>query len=77
MASALIAGLSYNVARYDFHNPKPNAIMMGCGISFSAGIMKEIWDMHHPGGISSYRDLVADIVGIGLGALLLTETIRW
>jgi len=77
MASALIVGLSYNIARYDFHNPKPNAVMLGCGISISAGITKEIWDLYRPGGIPSYRDLIADIVGVAVGVFLMTETVRW
>ena len=41
------------------------------GMTFSLGLAKEIRDHYTPGNHFSWKDLMADIAGIGLGALLL------
>jgi len=73
VASAFLMGVSYNIARVEGKWNRKNAIMMGCSFSFSIGLTKEFRDYFSPKGVASFKDIVADIVGIGLGVLCFTE----
>ena len=42
---------------------------VGAAIAVSASIGKEIWDKYH-GGVPSWADLVADLIGVGFGILI-------
>jgi uncharacterized protein YfiM (DUF2279 family) len=46
------------------------SLALAAGSAIAAGLTKEVLDRRR-GGIFSYRDLVADLVGIGAGVLLL------
>ena len=77
IASAFLLGLSYNVARCEGGLKRPQAIYLGCSFSLSLGIAKEWRDAHQPGNYASLKDLVADIFGIGLGILCLTDHLKF
>jgi uncharacterized protein YfiM (DUF2279 family) len=62
--------LSYKVSRDSYHNTTATARAESIGLVFSLGIGKEFLDSHKPNGRFSYRDLIADALGIGLGLLL-------
>ena len=42
------------------------------GVTLSLGIGKEIRDSAQPGNKFSFKDIIADIVGIGIGLLLIS-----
>ena len=57
ICSAFLVGLGYYMA--------------GLGFSFSLGIAKEVYDRRGRKGVASWRDLVADALGCGLGYALI------
>jgi len=50
-----------------------NASAAAIGAAAAAGVAKELLDRHR-GGIFSYRDLVADALGIAAGVLVISAT---
>lgn len=42
---------------------------VGAAVAAVASVGKEIWDKYH-GGVPSWADLGADLLGIGLGSLI-------
>ncbi len=76
-ASALLMGLSYNLARCEGRQKRHPAIVIGCSFSLSLGIAKEAWDAHRAGNYASLKDLAADIIGIGLGILCMTDWLKF
>lgn len=78
-AKHLLAGmlLTGAVAYYYQHHQGwsyENSAMFGMGLTFSLGIVKEIRDAQKPNGTFSWKDVTANVVGIGLGVVLLS---RW
>ena len=49
-----------------------DAAWTAAGFSLSVGVAKEIWDRHE-GRYFSFKDLTADAVGTGAGALLMRQ----
>ena len=47
------------------------SLLIGAGFSFSLGLVKETHDALQPGNIFSYKDLLADCLGIIMGVILL------
>ncbi len=70
--SAAIVGLSYHVYHCQLKNPDNGAKVFSISISAAAGIWKEIYDGVSKKGTPSWKDLIADGVGILLGVLLFT-----
>ena len=71
--SAFLSGVSYSVFRDFYHNRKESSIYFSAILTFSAGLGKEFYDKKTPKGRFSYKDLVADILGIGLGLWIATR----
>ena len=69
MASAMLTGLLYNVSRVDARQPRGSSLTVGVSVTLAAGVGKEVYDLYHPGHVSSWRDLLADLAGIALGVL--------
>jgi len=44
-------------------------------ISFIFGIGKELWDKYH-GGVPSWHDVICDIIGLAVGALITILIVR-
>jgi len=70
MFSAHLSLLSYKASRDSFHNTTSTARVESVGLVFSLGIGKDLLDSRQPEGRFSYKDLIADALGIGLGLIL-------
>jgi putative lipoprotein len=73
MASAFFSGVSYSICRDFYHNRKEPSLYFSASFTLGLGVGKEIYDRKKPGGRFSYKDLAADIAGIGLGLLIATR----
>jgi putative lipoprotein len=72
-ASAFFSGVSYSICRDFYSNRKEASLYFSASFTLGLGVGKEIYDRKKPGGRFSYKDLVADIAGIGLGLLIATR----
>jgi uncharacterized protein YfiM (DUF2279 family) len=52
---------------------RSECLRWGVGFSFSMGLMKEFLDMRKPGNHFCWKDLVADLAGIGLGVWIMEQ----
>jgi uncharacterized protein YfiM (DUF2279 family) len=71
--SAYLSIVSYKIYHDFYHNRKEPSLYFSSGLSFSLGLGKEVYDEKKPDGKFSYKDLVADILGIGLGLWIATR----
>ena len=71
--SAFLSGVSYSIFRDFYYNKKESSIYFSATLTLGAGLGKEFYDKKTPKGRFSYKDLVADILGIGLGLLIATR----
>ena len=71
--SAYLSAISYKIYHDFYHNNKKSSLYFSCGLTFSLGLGKEMYDERRPNGKFSYKDLVADILGIGLGLWIATR----
>jgi uncharacterized protein YfiM (DUF2279 family) len=71
--SAFLSGVSYRVFRDFYYNKKESSVYFSASLTFSAGLGKEFYDLKTPQGRFSYKDLVADILGVGLGLWIATR----
>jgi uncharacterized protein YfiM (DUF2279 family) len=63
------------VVYYCRHNQKwsnENSVAFGTGFTFSMGIAKELKDLGSKDHLFSWKDLAADLAGIGLGVVFLS-----
>ena len=66
--SALLSSTSYYVYRYQFHNTPEGTLYFSAGFTLTLGVAKECYDAKHPNRHNaSWKDLVTDVVGMGLG----------
>ena len=71
--SAYLSAVSYKIYHDFYHNHKESSLYFSCGLTFSLGLGKEVYDEKRPDGGFSYKDLVADILGIGFGLWIATR----
>jgi uncharacterized protein YfiM (DUF2279 family) len=71
--SAFLSGVSYRIFRDFYHNKKESSIYLSATLTLSGGLGKELHDLKAPGGKFSYKDLIADILGVGLGLWIATR----
>ncbi|MFQ5601640.1 MAG: hypothetical protein ACE5HS_00060 [bacterium] len=71
LASAFITGLGFAVMREPFDASQKESLFVGGGAAFTLGLSKEIYDWKGKKGHASYKDLIADILGIGLAVLII------
>jgi uncharacterized protein YfiM (DUF2279 family) len=71
--SAYLSCVSYKIYHDFYHNHKESSLYFSGGFTFSLGLGKEVHDQKKPHGKFSYKDLVADILGIGLGLWIATR----
>ena len=67
-----ITGLTYHIYHCQFHNPKAEARTFSISLASVTGISKEFYDRYCKKKKLSYKDLVADVLGITLATLLFT-----
>jgi putative lipoprotein len=74
MTGSLIFVMIGGIMHSDFlGNGRQNDIRFGAGFSLSLGLAKEFWDEARPGTFFSWKDIVADALGICLGCVLLSQ----
>jgi len=69
LGSAMLSGsgfLALKVTRNDEHQ----SFVLSVGLVTCLGILKEVYDAGDPKQQSSWKDLAADLVGAGLGAVI-------
>ena len=72
VVSAFLTGFGYYTAKNELNFSNTTAKNFSVGFSISFGLLKEIYDGTLKKSIPSYKDLVADIAGTGVGLLILT-----
>ncbi len=73
--SAAIYGLSYHIYHCELNNKKECAILFSVSFTGITGISKEFYDLKKK-SYFSYKDLIADGIGIFIGYLLFTRGFR-
>ncbi len=71
--SAFLSGLSYEVYHDFYNNGEKSSLCFSCGLTFSLGLGKEVYDEKRSDGRFSYKDLVADALGIATGVWIATR----
>ena len=70
--SAFLTGFGYYAAKNELNFSNAPAKNFSIGFSISFGVLKEIYDGTLKKSVPSYKDLVADMAGTGVGLLILT-----
>lgn len=73
LTSAFLVGMAYHSSRDYFQRRHQPSLNFAVGFSIGIGIGKEIWDKTSKKGNPSYRDLLADLAGVGLGFLIYSH----
>jgi uncharacterized protein YfiM (DUF2279 family) len=71
--SAFFSGVFYSIFHDFYYNKRESSIYFSTALTFSLGLGKEFYDKRTPPKKFSYKDLVADILGIGLGLWIATR----
>jgi putative lipoprotein len=71
--SAFFSGVFYSIFRDFYNNNRESSLYFSATLTFSLGLGKEFYDKRTPQKKFSYKDLVADILGIGLGLWIATR----
>jgi uncharacterized protein YfiM (DUF2279 family) len=71
--SAYLSFVSYKIYHDFYRNRKKSSLYFSSGLTIGLGLGKEIYDKKRPNGKFSYKDLVADILGIGVGLWIATR----
>jgi putative lipoprotein len=71
--SAYLSAISYKIYHDFYHNHKESSLYFSFSLTFSLGLGKEVYDQRRPNGKFSYKDLVADILGVGFGLWIATR----
>jgi uncharacterized protein YfiM (DUF2279 family) len=71
--SAYLSFVSYKIYHDFYNNRKESSLYFSSGLTFSLGLAKEVYDEKRPNVKFSYKDLVADILGIGVGLWIVTR----
>ena len=70
LISAHLSFYTYKVSRESFNNIPATARIEATGLVLSIGIGKELLDSRKPKDRFSYKDLIADALGIGLSLVI-------
>ncbi len=73
MGSMISTVLIYNICREPLDIQNNNSKIIAVGITFGLGISKEMYDHSRTHGMFSWRDLLADLAGIGVGIILINQ----
>jgi uncharacterized protein YfiM (DUF2279 family) len=71
VGSMILTTLSAQIAIRKFDAAQTTGIRTGAGITLGLGFLKETYDQTKEDNFFSYKDLLADIVGITIGILIL------
>jgi len=70
-SSAFITAGGFYVLHQEQDVERDKSLLISAGVSLAIGIGKEIYDRKNPKHVASWKDLVADILGIGVALLIL------
>lgn len=70
VASAFLTSFTYYAAREHFTQTHTAAFNFAGGITLALGAGKEIRDKNSRSGVASFRDFIADFLGVGVGLLI-------
>jgi uncharacterized protein YfiM (DUF2279 family) len=73
LVSAFLAGACYKIYHNQWHNKKEHSLYFSTGFTLSLGLGKEIYDDTRSQNKFSYKDLIYDLLGIGVGLLIVTR----
>jgi len=73
LLSAFLVNLMYYSLRNHPSIRPSQARLFSASISLGFGVGKELWDKKSKKGFPSYRDFVADLLGVGLGLLICSQ----
>ncbi len=73
IVSAFLSGTCCSILRDFYNNSQESSVYFSASFTLGVGLGKELHDLHAPTGRFSYKDLIADIVGIGLGLFVATR----
>lgn len=73
MGSLISSVLIYKICREPLDMPKSNSKIFATGLTLGLGISKELYDRSQSKGLFSWRDLLADLAGIGVGLILINQ----
>jgi len=73
LVSAFLAGVCYKIYHNELHNREDHSLYFSTGFTLSLGLGKEIYDQTRPQKRFSYKDLIYDLLGIGVGLLIVTR----
>ncbi len=74
--SAAIVSSTAFVFHNHFQTKRDDAIVIGFSAGLSLGGIKELIDKRTPGEQSSWKDLVADIIGCAVGAIVIRGVLK-
>jgi putative lipoprotein len=74
LVSAFLTGFGFVVFRERLDRSENQSLYFSGAAALSLGLGKELYDLKRPKGRASFKDLVADILGIGI-TLFLIKTI--
>ena len=69
--SAFLTGVGYLIMREPLETSENRSVYYGSGFSFSLGVGKEISDSRNKKNHACFKDLVANMLGIGFTVLLI------
>lgn len=72
--SAFLTGFGYYAAKKELHRSDPASQNLAFGFSFSLGMMKEVYDGTSKKGTPSWKDLLADVLGIAMAGLIINAS---
>ena len=71
-ASAFLYGFGYYVAMKELDAHQLNAKKGAAAFSLSLGLVKELYDWKSQKGMFSVKDMIADVIGIGIGMVIIS-----
>ncbi len=71
--SVFFSATLYNVSHDFYYNDRRSSLCLSSGLTFSLGLGKEFYDRKVRRTKFSYKDLTADVLGIGLGLWIATR----
>lgn len=74
LVSALLTGFGYVTLREPLDASEEASVFGGGGFALGVGLGKEVYDWKSRKGQPSYKDLVADLLGIGFAIFLFRIT---
>lgn len=73
LASAFLVGAQYYIAHRELERSHEQSMSIAIGSTLVIGLGKEIYDHVSRKGTPSVKDMVADVLGIGVAAALLSR----